>query len=166
MRRERERERETEGEGGSPLVVMQDARRGMKAAVRSSPPSRRSHPARHPPPPSLPLPLPPLVPATQMASRRAHFISASYSRPARRRKWKQWDTAVIRYRMLVASLNSHLYYLSASKSARARRRIPPPLPPPSPELPTRASSSSPLSRRRDALCLPPTLSRHRITGCI
>lgn len=48
---------ETEGEGWQdPLVVMQDARRGMKAAVRSPPlpPLRRSHPARHPRFPFLP----------------------------------------------------------------------------------------------------------------
>lgn len=94
--------------------------------------------AIRPPPPYPPAPRhPSLFPATQMASQRAHFISASYSRPAWRRKWKQWDTAVIRYRMLVASLNSHLYYLSASKSARANARLlvraaPTPLPPSSP----------------------------------
>lgn len=105
-------------------------------------------PIRPPPSPSS------LFPATQMASRRAHFISASYSRPAWRRKWKQWDTAVIRYRMLVASLNSHLYYLSASKSARASAR-----------LLVRAallSSFSSIPRRyRDAL-----RPRARVTGCI
>lgn len=135
---------------------------GWRRPCARSPPSRRSHP---PPPrlslsPLLPPFRPPLVPATQMASRRAHFISASYSRPARRRKWKQWDTAVICYRMLVASLNSHLYYLSASKSARARRRIPSSLPL---WLERAAVPLVPTSRR--SVPFPPS-ARHRVTGCI
>lgn len=99
--------------------------------------------AIRPPPPHLPS----LFPATQMASQRAHFISASYSRPAWRRKWKQWDTAVIRYRMLVASLNSHLYYLSASKSARANARL---LVRAAPSHPFRPPASSPAVSWRPA----------------
>ena len=70
----------------------------------------------------------------------AHFISASYSQPAFRRKWKQWDTAVIRYSLALppaflclsrslarslsrahAPLNSHLYYLSDSRRSQGER---------------------------------------------
>lgn len=93
--RKRGIERKREGDRTASLVVMQDARRGMRAF--RPPSSQESHltvtPGFHLTPPPLPL-----FRAIQMASRRrAHFISASYSRPARRRKWKQWDTAVIRY---------------------------------------------------------------------
>lgn len=126
------------GEGGrewQPSLSCRMREGGWRQCAR---PLRRSHPAHPtaaatlPPTPSSPS----LFPATQMASRRAHFISASYSRPAWRRKWKQWDTAVIRYRMLVASLNSHLYYLSASKSARASARLLVRLSPLSPSSPS------------------------------
>jgi len=131
--RKRERERERERKIGIPRCHAGCAK-GDEGSV-PAPFVGAIQPIRPPPPHPISSHLRSLFPATQMASRRAHFISASYSRPAWRRKWKQWDTAVIRYRMLVASLNSHLYYLSASKSARASARLlmraaPLPSPPP------------------------------------
>lgn len=110
----------------------------------------RSHPAnpsdhrRHPTAVPVPIPGHPL-PLRQMA-KPAHFISASYSRPGMPKEMKTMRYSGHPLPMLVASLNSHLYYLSASKSARAS---PEPLYSPPFFLPA-ANVSRPHHQRRDA----------------
>ena len=99
-RREEEgRERRDEGEQDSRFVVMQDAKGDEPC-----------------PPPQSTIPFSSLCIPFQMASRRTSFPRLTASRYAEGNENNEIQRSSVTYARRAPSLNSHLYYLSGSKS--------------------------------------------------